>query len=653
MGHVTLGFPGTQPTAVYPVNVYTKSEWGGQWSYRPDIECLGFSLHAASMDLDRADIGRRYGQIKQPWETATAWVTALNIVGSWLRLDVSNESGVYSTAWIGRISGEARDVFGRDPVPSGYQTWTAYGPLQLLRKMTVSESYWFEATGPIGWIPTMNERLPRHGNKGNMGTWQTFGGNNKWTHKDHIDYLLYNVVNDGDGPRFHLAGQYSVLSQIKETIDFGSTPTIADMLAALIPTRFGLDYFFRPASDGFDIVVFPLSAESQGFGSALMPANENSVSIVAGVSPEIISCRLVLSEDHGYGRVRVIGARIVACFTIHKDPDISNEELVPKWTDEDEAKYRQPGKQTPEENDEARKDSRLEDVYRSFGAPANWQPPAPYTNEYGVLSTSAYYGAYQLTVRKTLSWLPLVAGMDYTVDPPVPVAAAPSDTDAPEYMHPLGWIAMREEGSEVDKYTPLDKLDPPIGFEVAQHDWGVRLHATPNHVMALNHWNTASKPVDASDYDPIYDYEKLRFTLAMECDQRMTVTMAIPGAGPCDGTLDVEVPDAQLWILSGSTMVGVDNSGIEELSPTDDVVLRDDSDRLLLVMAGTISRYMASRMRASIVVRGTWPWSSILGAIMLSVNEGNQVDHVKAPITSLVWSGGKTPTTVIWAGYAG
>ena len=81
-------------------------------------------------------------------------------------------------------------------------------------------------------------------------------------------------------------------------------------------------------------------------------------------------------------------------------------------------------------------------------------------------------------------------------------------------------------------------------------------------------------------------------------------------------------------------------------------VLRNDVDRLALVMAGAIARYYNTRARAEIEIVGLRPWGDLVGQIMTVIEEGGDTQEIKAPITAVDWIAGDRPMTIVRTGFA-
>ena len=493
------------PALTYPAMIDVKPTWDWQdgWEFRPDLELLGAAA-TSGRELSSCQIGRKYGQIKLPWEEDTGITLAWgDTVQSWVRVRMVGQQGM-NVAWVGRVSGEARDVQGASMGSSGEQAWQCYGPGQILRKVPISRSFWEDKD--LGWVPSMNDRDGRQAILGNRAaSWGApsylYGDGFPWTHYDYAEYILKRFVDESatGGPAWSLGGQTDVLKDLIDVIRFGTTQTAADVLRELIPTRLGIDYTIRPTDDGFEVFVFALLAGEYSFGGHTLPRNPNIARVRVGLDSDKIQTRVSTTSDHQYGRIRVLGRRIVVCCSLC-------------------------GGQV---------------------------------NQFGLIPGSL--------ARK---WSP----------------------------------ALQTE------YHQCDELE------------------------GITTWESYDRYRGQDKFAAVYQ----QF-----------------GAPPGGGTIDVEVPDAELWYLAPRTVVGLDN---EEFSPTlrtsgaQHRILRDDTDRLAAVMAGAIARYATRRARASITVRGLLPWSGLIGQILTVIDEGGQQQQIQAPITSVRWSPGEDPTTVIETG---
>jgi len=665
------------PKSTYPPILEIKRLWGDTWRIAPDLELVSAQLATGGHDLGRCQFRRRYGPaVKQPWEAdysaRGSWATG---AGWWVQLRIVCDQGL-QPVWIGRIAGESRNVYGSEGGRMGAQSWTAYGPTNILRKIAMSNSYWWDGAlrRKLGWVPSINDRDQRNMIVGNRSAEKhdgvyLYGGEDTWTHLDYLEYVLDRFVDEtaDGGPSWTIGGQADLLAGFSENIRLGTTQTIDQVLAQLIPPRLGVDYkIVHHEGTGFEVHVFALSAREFCFANVTLPKNPNTVAVRSGETRDNLQTRVVATEDHRYGRIRVLGKRAVVCCSLagpeYWDAKLAGS-LVPKWHDDLLADYKDGTGNAADpdaEHDAVRRRDHFRPVYQYFGAPDDWThqdgAAAPYIDAAGQ-HDPLLTGQHQLDIRSTLSWLPLREGFDYSVDP-----AVDNNVDGyqPEFRPAACWILAEAWGNfhdpEVDHSQPCEAAR--IGVSAAQTDWGVCLNASPNHRLAMNHWF----PAKGTENPPVFDYDRLVATIAFESDQRLRLELEIPGgAKPTDGTLDIEVPDAEFWFLAARTIVDVDpepwevdKGAIKEVLTSGDTgrVLRNDVDRLAAVMAGAIARYFAGRMRGVLVIKGLVPWGPLLGHILTVIEEAGDTHQIQAPITQVAWMGGEKPQTIISTGFA-
>jgi hypothetical protein len=658
------------PTAFRAPVVERKAKWADSWQVDREITVQRLALYASSTQVSSATITRRYGHLKQPYETTLTNKAVLDINGHWIRISIFNGAGTALTVlFVGQVDDQARLMQGQDGAPSGSQTWVVSNPLCTLRKTAISQAYFLEGSSlrKVGWVPPMNSRDKRGlvaGNRsaGAMGLGSTFcyGGLNLWTHKQYVEYLLANFVEQPGGPRFTLAGQADVLAGLQTTIHWGTAPTAARMLSELIPPRYGVDWYLAPTPAGFEVRVFALGTANIAFGNTVMPKNPNTVQVRKNNQKEMIEVHIVESVERKCDKIEVVGKRIVVCGTLN------SEVLVPKWTAAEEALYLAPDGGTttdPLTLDEMRKSEALMRVWCAYGAPDNWnhasgawcvscKDDGSFTS--GAAAAGPNTPQYQTTIRDTLSWIPLKVGYDYAQ------AGAATDPlrnlDGSSELRPLtAWIGLVTDvtGKHV---SGRRYLCHEMGMSVHKPhmDWGVYVCAHPAHALALNVWTDPNWATSVYAGNR-YSYSDLVVTLAMESDHRLRLQYSLPpslAAG--DGSvMTIEESDAEGWVVLPATTVDLTPSGTyTKTTSAGYLVMRDDRPRLALAMAGLLARYINDRVRASITLRGWAPWGELLGSILDVVEQGDDLATVGAPITSLEWVLTPSPITVLKTGYA-
>jgi hypothetical protein len=665
------------PLVVNPFVIAIKQLWENDWHYFPDMELVRCVAAAGGHEPGSCEIQRRYGAgVKSPHQASLATRRPLDLNGWWVKVVLIYDQGE-ELQWIGQISTERREIHSSGTTQSGVQHWVAYEPLHILRKIHVHESHWLvpiTSGDPVtverrtlGWIPDMNVQDTSHVLTGNRSEVKrddayAYGGTELWSRYDYLEYVLKHFVDESatGGPRWEIGGQSEILKSMTDTVRFGGTQTVAEIARRLVSPTIGLDFVIRPIpatpTPGFEVHVFALSGEEHTYGGATLPRNPDRVSINTAELEHVVRTHVASTLDQQYDRINVIGSRMVVCFSLMASTG-SDGSLVLKWSAALEAQYKA-GTGNPadaaEKHDEARESAAFDPVYSWFGAPELWDLAGgalarPRIGDDGTLIwDDALPPDYQNVVRRTLTELPLRDGFDYSTDPATD--RNPSHM-RPNLQRPRVWIwsAERERYEEIQFKT--------ASINTLNDEWGIALEADPNYRLALNHFDVDTDKgghvFDADSGDEQYDYDTLVATIAMETDQRFALRHELTsGVGGKGNEITIEVPDAELWILAGNTVVGVDPS-TGQLQLTDGPrVLRNDIDRLRAVMAGAIARYKLARARADIMLEGYWPHVGMLGQVLDVIEEEGDTEYIDAPITSIEWIGGDRPMTVIRAGYA-
>lgn len=671
--------------------VEIKKNWNDPWLFTPELQVLRASGKVASSGIGEAELLYRYGTVKHPHESDFSSLVPPNFRGYWVRIIMGGGQGS-QVVWVGRVAAEAREIYGAPQGPSGRQTWIAYEPLRLLQRIHVSRSVWLEDGGDpetdamtLGWTPNMNGRDAGGMLVGNRSTEEVqgtyvFGGTNRWTRAQFLAYVLEHFVDElnddspglSTGPGWVLGGQAALLHNISDIVTFSDVVSVADILRKLINPSIGLDFVVVPAefsgspAGGFEISVFPIISESVSVGGDALPRNNRLVSIRASQAKEVVRTNIVRTDDQSYGRIRVLGRRIVCAVTlggaktdyveaVYPPGGVGPPEmiptLVPLWSTQDQAAYEAgAGNFRADEDDESRRADKFETVYQAYGAPLNWGhaggEAAPLLDSHGELKSAGDHAAgvgdpkrWQDTVRRTLHTLPFLEGADYTLGFEVLRAGVQNQT---EFMPPQAWVY--DESS--NKFIPAHKAR--LGVSVLHNQLGLHLQASPNHTLGKNHFT------GRTDDQPEYDYDRIVATVAFETDRRLEVQFnrdASAGWLPSDGELVVEDDTAELWYAASRTVYGVDSRG-KLLTTPFITTLRNDIRHLGLVLAGLVARYMFPRARAEIFINGWQPWTLLLGAILETVEEKGNIQDIRSVITEVVYELEGQPRTVIRAGSA-
>lgn len=687
--------------------IYVREAWGDDWQLLPYAVWEQVNVVAGSDGSGRLEFSIPYGRHKPTYATAFEDLAPLALMDWWAMLVMVDPQGGVTPVFVGRVAAEDRQIMGSQaiagvgaPLPKGWQRWYAYDGHLLLRKRAVSRSWWDdgdEGAVELAWDPGFNKRGPRGMLVGNRsaealdapdeptdGTY-VFGGTNTWTRRQAIDYVMARFLALEDGPAWTLGGQVDALAQELEDVEPETTRTVEDLLRVLIPRGAGLDFGVIPtygedAFDvrGFEVHVFALIGTDVTFRGAQLPRNPLTTTIKGSDMADVDSVRVSRDDTHRAARVRLVGARVVVCATL-RGPELAGAPtgdvltspvatLLGHWTSAEESAYKAGSSAVAadgshEVHDAARAADRFGAVYQRYGARRPWAQPAPLTPKVDgqgqVIPGEA--APHQNAVRSTLSWLPLREGFDYSADPPTdrnPATAEP-DFRAPLVIANDRRAEIAGAGSVSRVYAPVDRLG--VGVSVQKDELGVQLHAHPNHRLARGRWDPEAVGTSESGFNPADDAEEhavdprtLAATVAWRSDQRLVLEAALDADHDDGSVIELARPDAELWWLAPDTIVDVSSSGQPVTSGPAGRVLRNDTDRLAAAMAGAVARYLHGRARATVSFRGWRPWVSLLGTILLTVEEGGETHGVNAPITSVELHAGRdgSPRTVIRAGYA-
>ncbi len=663
----------SRPVTVPAVDV--RQSWADDWEFVPDLDITHARRAVAGAGGSQCELVHRYGQVAMPWETSANSRGALGS-GShwWVRVRLIGTGGE-DTFFVGRVAGQARKPHGQAAGPSGVQQWVVHGPEVELERAAVASSHWVQCgdgdadTVELLRLPPLNDSSGRGKVAGNRSSNEydesyVYGDAEEWTYKEYLLYLLKRFVEYDDGPTWTIGGQAEILESFGGRLDLGTASTAADIIRRLIDPQRGIDYVITPNDDGFEIQVYALTGDEISFRDETLPRNPASVRIEAGGERELWKTQVTESTEHTYSKIRLLGKRIVVCGSLLGSKAAGRlgmgwnaPELLDAWDSSLETEYRvapdADNPYRPEVRDAARAEPKYDTVFQRYDAGGDADLAAgwgyPIIGEDGELEEGA---DFQNLVRSTLPWIPLEDGKDYTADPPTD--NNPSGT-VPDVMRPLVWFWQGNFARRLDPWQPADAednknsrycsaKDATVNVSALADGWGVWLRSSPNHLLAwdadagLQFW-----PETTCRY-PLYDWEECVATIAVESDHRLQCVYEVPDAPEGAGIKDIEVGDAEFWILAGKTFVQIDPDGGSTLQrgPDDATVVRDDREKLYQAMPGAIARYARPRMRAKIEARGMLPAAGLLGQILDHVEEGDTAHKIDTPISAVtVHRGGK------------
>lgn len=704
------------PDTFDPPIVWTADEWSANdedWTLRPEIAFRSASVRTGGAGLGSMTLTRDYGKVVEPFESGNPTKRdPLNLDQNWVRVLFSGANG--QEYLYGIVSSDDRNVFGGETldgstkVPSGVQTYVVSDLQRYLQKVEIAQS-WFEGASfdqRIDWVPGINVRDDDNllvGNRsvgtstfeGTYGASHVYSGGPDariWTHHEYLTYLLERFVKRNSsplspgggglvGPDWTIGGDAAdVLKGMSEPIPLGPVETAHSILKKLIPIRSGIDYWIRPTATGFEINVFSLLIEEQGFGGEVVAKNPSTVRVESSDRHDL-DVRITRSSDNRYGKVRVQGERVKSCFTLRgaRAPDVEDlpfadaRTLERKWTETQETSYKagDPSAEDGAENeaelhDKARRRDELRQVYSTFGAPDDWDfgvfsfggaIAVPRVTQFGELKSEAanVLASRQSTIRATLNRLPLREGFDYRTNPETQTADADSEQ---EFLPPIAlvkdefddrWLNLESEGWHVHNLKNewgLFVRNPRFPHRLALDDWAI---GTPEPTK-FNDDEVGNTAEDVEDR--AFDYDTMVATIAIETDLRIALEYSTADTENTT-TKVITVPGAEAWWVAPNTVIGTNEFGqLLTIPESAGRTLRNDVDRLRIAMAGAIARYFQPRSRAVVSQRDFVAPSAVLGSILTVVDEGEgATQEVKSAITSIDYDG-DDPKTTFRSGYA-
>lgn len=668
-----------------------KWAWADAWTLLPELELIACSIAAGGHGIDTASVRRRYGSIKLPFDRDFQQRGPRDLDRHWLRISL-RQGDAAQPIWLGLIGSESRNLGGKDVGgPSGSEIWTAYGAQRIMEKIQISQSLWVAPPHAasreenwVDWLPGMNDRLgaqalllgnrsrARHKalDKNDPAESYIHGDGEIWSAYDYLEYILAWWLDDrwNDGPRWSIDGQVDALKNLKVAQEWPEVTTVAHVVRTLVNPKLGIDYCIRDSGDGFTLHVYALQATATTVGGATLPKNPDTFSVRAGATPANISTQVERSSDHLRGLLRVLGKRIVVCTTIVgseaidpaagsmvagwpaalTDDYFNGVGPAPHWSGASEENPYPDG--SDELKDFCRRSSRYRDVFQLWLCPPGFDlhllGADVGTDKDGklIFGDGSKPPPWQGRMRKTLHWLPLMAGWDYTVSPPVDRNDSAGDPDyRPQFLPPQLWLW----NDDATCFYPANQAGVTVG--VPKFGLGLRLQCHPRHLVA------AEAAIETTRTKGRFKMSRSLATVAFESDQRLQLRYEVPDADPSvDGIEDIFVDDAELWVLAKEAVVAMDPSNALRLAyTTKATTLRDDRPRLAMIMAGAIARYASRRARASIAAQGLCAWQGYLGQILTVVDAGDAGERIDGAVTKIEWQGGKQPRTVLHAGYAG
>lgn len=694
MASVSIGPAVSPATAVstvlrkWPNAVYMRQTWDADWTLVPYLTAVS-ARWAAFPGKSTAQLQFRYGTVAREGRATFFDYALLAKHDYFICITAVPEDMAEFVLWVGVVPAHAFEVFGTKTsgmtvTMAGKETLTAHGFEYLLARRRVVGAWVYEAgVSPytaknIGWAPTFNERHSRGASLlGNRSASKIvtdapplplsygFGDDvdasdnpHRWSVRDIIEYLLeWSNPPSGVEPGCVLAGPdqspYDLIGYLDGLYDVVPQEgrNVWDLLKKLLDRRRGVSAYLAPslAGDGMPdgskpitLYVFSMTDTPSRVGNFTFPGNPYWVDLT--LDEGLLLQRAVVQIDslNTFDQIVVEGERVVSCFSAETAAGSGRAPLEIAWPDADETAY-----DAADDEERSRMKDRWERVYRIFRLPDdfNWsgtQAFNPAFDDDGNIQMGTI-APFWNKMHRLLDWLPILAS-----------GAIAAESTVPGMTKPLAFCEeYDEEGAPTGIWSWVES--PPLENGMPKHakadvivhnrEGMIEIRAESQHYLALNHFNPAPDQDDAAS-PPVFDYDRMVVTIAVEADSRPRVQVTTQVAGGLIGrTLTIRVPGVQVWVVGiGSTAIALNADGTLAFY-TGNGVRRDDTDQLRAVAALAKSVYGKRRAAIRVTERGLWATAE-LGTMVRAVMMGQSQTLVNAVVTELSWDFVKATTTV-------
>ena len=634
--------------------VYVKKTWEGSWEIAKYIEALTANETVAP-GMDSASLLYHYGSIKREDSTSSfSSESPKDYMDYYVKFSVAKGDSDYSdpaTWWVGKINDIDYSLDGTaSGSVSGVQNMRALGLGHMLDRKPIEGAFCkkVDAKIEIDWSPTFNKNTGYGSNVfGNRSAtvgpddvflfgddWDT---NTEWTYKDILDYIL-EYYQPG-GPTFVLGGQLDPLSDAKGVV-WCEGMTVWQILNQLINYSRGLTFKIETTGEGdVTINVVSIVGEPISVGDYTFPANPSINTLQASSEIWTSGAFLRKSTAKKYNKIVVSGKRVVSCFTL----SVAEENIETGWTTDEEVAY-------DAENDDERETDKHERVYNRFRVPKDWDWKAgdgfgdkqtvcsPTVKKDGTLDKETNADEYMFD-RKFLSWIPFEKPVNGT-----------DGTKEPEYLEPCVWVEnpMFDGLATVQwRYVQVDKWKFPIGVRMLDRELGFQMSGQYKHMLALNSFDNEAAP--ASSFIPMFDYNDLIATVAVETSQRLQVIEEIKDNDTAeeDRVLAITDMSAELWYVVKGTRKPTADDRMEKT--TEGEAVRDDSPRLRKIAAFAKAWYALPRAGVSYSER-VLAYVGFAGKYLATIKSDTQEEPVNTIISAVSWDF-RSGTSTVYTSY--
>ncbi len=570
--------------------VFVKQAWVDNWIYVPYLTPM-FSSDNAAPVVGIGQFKYETGKILQNYDTLFRIYDPLFLQGWFIQVRGLTIFGMW-TCWTGMVMAEALAEVGtntRTAVTYSDQMLGAYDMKYPLRRDRVEGSYVGANADRIGRTLNFNERNAHgFGLMGNRSTnfssagVHTFSEDGKlWTNLDIAEYVLQFF--QPDDVQYVFTGETSTLNQMVDAWKFyGLEPF--EVLNKLINRRRGLGWKdYTTGSGSIEIYIFSISPETIGFSEFTIPENSwqdwiNFDDLIdVHPNPQI-------SRANTYDRIVVRGSPLKVCLSLA----LTNGTLEKGWTAAEETAYKAAA------DDRERGTDKHARVYQKFRVPKSWDWSYLSLKDNAPLIANPI--VYADAVVDGTAPAPIWSE-DHRFERNLPFEEDTAIADAEPTFRKAFVVVIDPENP--GKYVYVDKLNTlsiPLGamrVGVESREMALTVKGSINHQFALVDFS------EATDADPQTDFNTMIATVMVQTDEvlRAEWLMPLDRASAGDGSVSIDVPDAEYWFAPGGTVKDVTDGNLIFWGDGggEPAVIRDDGARLRAIAVAAAAWYGRTR----------------------------------------------------------
>jgi hypothetical protein len=668
--------------------VRVKRLWADAWTFAPYLSPIR-TLEETAPGMGAADFVYHFGTIKR--EHATTYSAYLPMsVRNWYIQVLMQEDGQQAQAMFHGVIADDQMNVDRPSSASGNQFLSAFGLGYLLDRIELTGSFVREGgvVAEIGRTVAFNERRPNSrglGKRllGNSSTVETGGTDSgvyaferngvTWSDLEVLRHLLYYY--GPTLPKFTIAGQLSSLDAAFRVWDFEGE-SLWSAINKIIDRRRGLTFSLDTNGNG-DVIIRVASVADVpfGWGAQQLPANDRPVFFSFPTEfpythlVDTVALRYTALNQFDEIEVRA-KEPIKVCGTF----SYGTNTLEAVWSSTQETDYKNGALAPPDRadlHDAFRGQDIFSDVYTTLRAPKNWlwataggdtgagetvYAANPLPLDDGTVDVDTFATSHWNSGHRFYGDTPFEKNIDYSLYPPNDHNPAGSE---PDYVPLIGFIKDESGQFTLHKKTAIWHMLDALGniydvggghgVQAMQHEIGVRVSSTPNHVFAGTDFAGAAD----SHVNPEFNWRKIGVTgfYATDHHQHIIITGLMSVSGDVTRRLVIEVPDCEFWYVVPTTVIGIDAGGNRLHIHHDNTVLRDDVAKLRIAAVYAAAWYGIPRQALTLPIKRLGLFGP-LGAMLTEITDAWTREPVRTVITSRTcdYAAG---TTVLQTGWGG